>query len=124
MNSQHRVSHATRSPCVKCKGKEIEPSTRGDRDYKSKVNSLVTPSDTLPRRRLFQLILKVAASFFTRVRAQKRDDLRTRMHRNRENRKEERRNVERHAYDSPGRPFHKTRIYLARGEQNMTRRGQ
>lgn len=43
------------------KGKGIEPSTRRDRDYKSKVNSLETP----PRRRFFQRILKVAASFFT-----------------------------------------------------------
>ena len=61
-----------RSSCIaECKGKEIEPSTRGDRDYKSKVKLLGTRSDTPPRRRFFPRILKVAASFFTRLRSPK-----------------------------------------------------
>lgn len=59
MNSQHRVTNGRQA--LYAKGKGIEPSTRRDRDYKSKVNSLETP----PRRRFFQRILKVAASFFT-----------------------------------------------------------
>lgn len=43
------------------KGEGIEASTGRDRNYKSKVNSPETP----PRRRFFQRVLKVAASFFT-----------------------------------------------------------
>ena len=72
-SSDKRIRNVA-SSCAKCKGKGIEPSTRGDRDYKSKVKLPGTRGDTPPRRRFFQRILKVAASFFTRLRSPKTQD--------------------------------------------------